>query len=113
MKKENNYYRQGDLGITPLPGLQNIGDIKKVAENTKEFILARGEATGHSHRLLDYQSGFDIFQDRSGNYILSLRNNTDLMHEEHKTITLIPGFYIVRQEREYDYFMEEIKKVQD
>ncbi|UQN08830.1 hypothetical protein [Deinococcus sp. QL22] len=63
-------------------------------------VLARGEVTGHSHRFRDpatvqlYQAGLDT-------YVRVLAQSAELIHEEHRTITLPRGDYRVWMQREY------------
>lgn len=103
-----NYYRQGDLAITPITKLPD--NLKE----TKNSVLAYGEITGHKHQLLERIEGqFRVFQDEKDNTILDINQPTDLVHEEHKTITIEKGFYIIRREREYDYVGEQLNQVQD
>ena len=103
-----NYYRQGDLGITPI--LKLPANLKELKKN----ILAYGEATGHKHQLVKNPTKhFRVLEDKNGNKYLDIKGATDLVHEEHKTITIQPGFYVVNHEKEYNYFDEEIKRVQD
>jgi len=106
--KNKFYARQGDLGIT---------SIQKLPDNLKELktnVLAYGETTGHKHQLLETMpQQFSILEDKNGNQYLEINQPTDLIHEEHKTITIERGFYIIKREREYDYFAEEIKRIQD
>jgi hypothetical protein len=103
-----NIYRQGDLGITPITKLP--ADLKVLKTN----VLAYGEVTGHKHQLLEREATqFDILEDEKRQMYLNIKQPTDLVHEEHKTITIEKGFYFISHEKEYDYFEREIKKVQD
>ena len=56
-----------------------------------------GEATGHAHRI---QNGA-IFRSGSTMY-LHANKGAILVHEEHATIELDPGFYEVVRQREFD-----------
>jgi len=101
-------YRQGDLGITPIKELP--ANLKKV-DNP---ILAYGEATGHHHKLLERTANqFEVLEDSQGDRYLKINQPTDLVHEEHKTITIKKGLYWVRNEREYNYFEMAVARVQD
>lgn len=85
-------YRQGDLLIEKIPARQ----FSQYAARVENRVLAYGEVTGHSHRL----AGGDLWQDR-GEMIAVLDAPTDLIHEEHATITLPEGTYRVIRQREY------------
>ena len=103
-----NYYRQGDLGITPIKELP--ANLKKV----ESPILAYGEITGHNHRLLERTANqFEVLEDEKGNTYLKINQPTDLVHEEHKKITIEKGLYFISHEREYDYAEQELKRVAD
>ncbi|MCA0423570.1 MAG: hypothetical protein LCH61_09640 [Proteobacteria bacterium] len=81
-------------------------------------ILAEGEVTGHHHALY---GGAVLFRDDalaravpSDLYIGSLKiegGQACLTHPEHDTITLDPGHYEVRRQREYH--AGEARRVQD
>ena len=103
-------YRQGDIIIKQIEELpKNL----KVVSKENQFILAEGEQTGHKHTLVAEPQTMEILQDESGRYYIKLSNAATLTHQEHKIITLPEGIYEVGNEREYDYFLEEIRKVQD
>ena len=102
------FYRHGDLGFTRINKLPL--NLKLLNTN----IIARGEATGHKHQLLERtESQFDILEDEKGQMYLSIKQPTDLVHEEHKTITIDKGLYFISHEKEYDYATEELKRVAD
>ena len=101
-------YRHGDI---------SFHSIKKLPDNLKKTnnpILAYGEATGHHHKLVkEYEAQFDVLEDNVGNKYLQINSPTQLTHQEHKTITIEKGMYFISNEREYDYFALEAKKVVD
>lgn len=102
------YYRHGDLGISPL---------KELPSNLKEKktnVLAYGEATGHKHQLLERtKNQFAILEDEKGQMYMRINEATDLVHEEHKTITIEKGLYFISHEKEYDYFEQQTNRVVD
>ncbi len=83
-------YRQGDLLI------MKSGQIPKGAKKVLSGIVLRGEATGHNHRLV----GGDVFL-VNGAMFLDVKKSAQLVHEEHKPITLSRGKYAVVRQREY------------
>ena len=101
--------------------LHQTKEIPKTAKEVKfkdNFVLAHGEATGHQHRLV---GDCKIFKDNDTFFVLS-GLKTQLEHynsltgqkAEHETKTLIPQTtYIVRQERSFNPFLEEVNKVRD
>ena len=99
-------YRQGDLLIRRIESLPQ--GLTKL--DTK--ILAEGEATGHQHRLTS--KTVQVFRDDANQQkYLSLEEPTQLVHEEHKPITIEKGTYVVIQEREFDPFADYIRRVAD
>ena len=90
------FYRHGDVLLKRIESLPNRG-LTKV--NTK--ILAEGEVTGHHHRLLS-QTAQVFRDDASQQKYLLLEEPAQLVHEEHKPITIEEGTYLVIQEREFD-----------
>ncbi len=93
-------YRQGDvllLSIATVPGR-----IKAVPRDAGRIVLAWGEVTGHAHAIRDREA--DLFsapetQDRFLRVVAA--SGVELQHDEHETITLPSGCYVVRRQREY------------
>jgi len=85
-------YRQGDVLIK---------EINAFSENLKETndpILAKGEKTGHMHRL---QQAVQILVDKQGNKFFEAGTETVLIHDEHKPIQIPKAKYEVVIQREY------------
>jgi len=99
-------FRQGDILIKPVK-------IPETAKETKETVLAYGEVTGHAHRI---KGDAIIFRDLTvipaRAWIKSL-TGFEVEHEEHETIKFEPGEYEFYQQREYDWFGEEVRNVAD
>ncbi|WP_027482335.1 hypothetical protein [Deinococcus pimensis] len=72
--------------------------------------LARGEATGHSHRF-DTPQDVHLWQHGPDLYVEVLHDHARLVHEEHHAITLPRGVYRVWMQREYS--PEAIRRVVD
>jgi len=106
-----NIYRHGDIILKPI---EKLPENLKVVSKENEFVLARGETTGHKHLLVaEEPQSMEILQDKNGRYYLKFYKPVKLTHEEHKTLTIEPGIYEVFREREYDYFEDEINWVVD
>jgi hypothetical protein len=84
--------RQGDVLLKLVPRLPRGS--KKVGDN----VLARGETTGHSHRMM----GGEVYRTPSNQTLVLVRDEASLVHEEHKQIEVPKGIYRVIQQREYD-----------
>jgi len=104
-----NIYRHGDVLIRQIAKLPE--GLNKVKQD-KEFILAYGEITGHRHVLKTADPVITVYENEGKTY-LHVEKPAEVTHEEHKKISIEPGFYVVETEREYDYFKEEKAKVID
>ena len=137
-KVEYIKYQQGDVVKYKL----NDEDFKKYSNHNKEnysgnnvpvtysgqtntkAILAFGEVTGHTHRVemsemlkdagvtlhMNYngQAGKDVPQ-----AFEVLNEPVELQHEEHDTVTLPPGNYVVKIVREFNHITRRAQYVAD
>lgn len=90
-------YRQGDLlfiRINELP--------KRTKKRTSDVIL-KGEATGHSHRLVGGQILVEYWPFLRGEerLIMVVPQEAKVVHEEHATIVIPEGFWRVQRQREF------------
>ena len=90
-------YRQGDVLLIETPP-RHRGQRTPERRTGGRWILALGEATGHAHAISTgvcevYQSGGSRFLDALG--------PVELVHEEHGAISIAPGTYRIRIQREY------------
>jgi len=90
-------YRQGDVL------LRKIKKLPRKPRLTNTDILLHGEATGHAHRLVNGEIYGRSWSDRN-NVMLYMKAEigAKVVHEEHGTIELEPGFYEVIRQREYE-----------
>jgi len=100
-----NIMRQGDLLFRRIEQLP--ANLKRLQSN----VIAEGETTGHKHRLVGQQ--VQVFEDAQAQKFIQLLEPAELVHEEHNTINLDIGNYVVVQEREFDPFSEAIRRVAD
>ena len=101
--KLQNKVRHGDLVI------KQIDEIPQDVKLRKGLIVLLGEVTGHKHQLTSGK----IFDGKDGLIYLNLAKNSSIIHEEHNTIKLARGKYVVLRTREYDYSSKKIKEVTD
>ena len=88
-------WRQGDVLI------QRVDEVPEFCVRKDDLILARGEATGHSHRVADLESA-ELYMGRDGDLFLSVTaDSATIVHDEHGPITLERGTYRVWKQREY------------
>lgn len=103
-------YRQGDVLVIQADSIP--ADLKPVPLEDGRLILAHGEVTGHAHEVLGEaelftSSDLTDLEDR----FLRVEQDARLVHDEHATLNLPPGNYLVRRQREYT--PEEIRQVAD
>ncbi|MEE8115112.1 MAG: hypothetical protein V3T23_12260 [Nitrososphaerales archaeon] len=90
-------YRQGDVSIMAVKELP-----KRVKRVQGEPILARGEVTGHAHKMIEGK--VKLYQLAGLLYLKVLSEVARLYHEEHEDIVLPRGDYEVRRQREFELF---------
>jgi len=97
-------YRQGDVSILAIEGMP------KRAKHVKgEPVLARGEVTGHAHRMIEGK--VRLYQLAGLLYLRVLSETARLYHEEHGDVNLPRGDYQIRQQREYDQFSTSRRRI--
>lgn len=94
-------YRQGDVLIVATDSIK--ADAKTVVpRDNGRIVLAYGEVTGHAHAIADEGAVLLAAPDTEDRFLqIMAQSGVELRHEEHATITLPPGNYIVRRQREY------------
>jgi len=112
-----NFIRHGDVDIRP------VEKIPKSACKTESRTLAYGEVTGHRHSFSS--STVQVFEAQMGDTIkvgdeqiqvvkyIDVKQDSVLEHQEHNPVTVPKGMYAVLQEREYNPFDQEIRRVLD
>ena len=99
--------QQGDVTFTPVAVLPARCHLKA------DGILARGEATGHAHRLADATDGL-LYEAEDGTlYLVTGARSSTTIHEEHGPVTRSEGVDRIGQVREYDHFAEAARFVRD
>ncbi|MDD5530872.1 MAG: hypothetical protein PHX21_12715 [bacterium] len=93
--------QQGDMLI------DNVEEVK--GEKQSHLILSESKVTGHKHEVVGKA---ELFLDGADMY-LKVFEVSQLVHEEHKPVELIPGNYKAWKVREWNYFEEKAKEVED
>jgi hypothetical protein len=92
--------RQGDILLVPV---ENLPDgLTEVPRENGKIVLAEGEVTGHLHAIDSPEAMFmaEDLEQIEGRFLV-IEAEVALKHPEHDTITLDPGLYEVRRQREY------------
>lgn len=102
MKKIKNWAHQGDIIFSPFNGKIE----GKPEKHSGSYIVGYGEATGHHHMVkVANPDDLEIIKVEDG-YIMRLKSEGVVEHQEHKQIKLAPGTYKIEHEREVDYFSD-------
>lgn len=104
------FVHQGDVPFYPFSGSV---EGKKMKHNGS-VVLALGEKTGHKHVLtVMHPDALDVVEIPGGQFLVELREEAIVTHEEHLPIKLAPGKYHIGKEREYDHFAHSARIVVD
>lgn len=97
-------WRHGDVLIA------RCDEVPTDSKKLPHLILARGERTGHAHRI-EQREGNELFERGEDLFLRVTRQVATVVHEEHGPIKLEPGTYRVWIQREYS--PEAIRRVLD
>lgn len=97
---EGKLYRQGDVLIRRVSTIPNTAKTP-VPKDGGRVILAYGEVTGHAHAVIGPVEFLATDLAEMNRRFLKVEKEAQVVHEEHDTITLPPGLYEVRRQREY------------
>ena len=106
----NNLKIQGDIPCYPYAGEIKGTEVK----HTGSVVLALGEKTGHKHVISTLNpNDLQAWKQLEGGWIITLKTEGTLTHNQHGALTIAPGTYRVGQEREYDHFADISRRVID
>jgi len=98
-KNPSSPIRQGDIVLWPVEETDGTGSQLPGAS------LATGQATGHSHTIVPAAAA-ELYSctgvNGDGVTLLRLSADAELVHEEHCTVRLKAGDYLVSRKRQYD-----------
>lgn len=103
-KSKPPLWRHGDVFIQQSKG------VPKRAKKLPHRILARGEATGHAHRVAEAE-GVTLYSWNTDLHLQISGESGTVVHQEHGPISLPTGTYRVWIQREYS--PEAIRRVID
>lgn len=93
-------YRQGDVLI--LVADPGVHPGARLPRQRGRIVLAEGEVTGHAHAIASRGADLHELAGLADRFLRVLaEGGVALTHEEHDTITIPVGDYIVRRQREY------------
>jgi hypothetical protein len=92
-------YRQGDVLLQSVARLPKR--TRTVPRDNGRLVLAYGELTGHAHVVEGEAELLASDVAELEERFLRVTREARLVHNEHQAITLPPGDYAVRRQREY------------
>ena|SRR4028118_1281506 len=92
--------RQGDVILLPVPQAVSAAAQQELGQELPHLILAEGEVTGHKHRVSEGEA--QLYEKDGTLYLRVISDTALLTHEEHKTISIPQGTWMVRIQREYE-----------
>ena len=93
--------RQGDVLIRKVPeGFKLPPEAIPVPREDGRIILAHGAATGHSHAIPGELHGAVLYAVGEMRYLRVLEGGCQLVHDEHDTLNIAAGEYVVIRQRE-------------
>ncbi len=103
--------QQGDVLLHQVSGIPQ-GAVP--ARQQGKLVVARGEQTGHSH-VIDSDKAILWSLTRNGatELYLEVQAPVTIVHDEHKPLPIPPGIYRVGRVKEFDYFEEMERRIQD
>lgn len=111
-----NQFQQGDVLFEKIDN-DNF-DKKLLTAKRRGWILQDGEITGHQHRIEEKNKAivyeyYDDYLEENCLLLKIFKKNTEVKHEEHKSLFLDKGTYRVSRVNEYDPFEKFTRKVAD
>jgi hypothetical protein len=92
--------RQGDVILLPVQQAVSAAALQELGQELPHLILAEGEVTGHKHRVSEGEA--QLYEKDGTLYLRVISDTALLTHEEHKTISIPQGTWMVRIQREYE-----------
>ena len=100
MNSDRSFWRQGDIYFVKLDRPADLTE----ASSVKNGVIARGEETGHAHRVSNASlvAGALLCLLREAMFLRTPEEGAVIVHEEHGPITLPQGVYAVQHQQEFD-----------
>ena len=96
----NPFWRQGDIYFVKIGEEADFAESKPV----KNGIIAKGETTGHAHRVSQSSiaAGALLYLSGRAMFLRSPQAGAKIVHDEHLAIDLPKGLYAVVPQQEFD-----------
>lgn len=109
-------YRHGDItlhAITKKEFEEEARCHKDRLKKSDKIVLALGEVSGHKHVLVAEKPGAIEFVTLGDEVYMHVTARSVITHEEHRQLTIVPGFYVKKTERDFNPFTQSIQEVRD
>ena len=108
----DKWFRHGDVIITRITA-EEYENLHLPHKN--DLVIAYGEATGHHHKLQAKAGQAQVLVNPKTQeaQAFSVKGETKLVHEEHKTLSIPKGYYKVEFEKEYEPLEQLERRVYD
>ena len=103
-RKKLNIFRHGDLLI------REVSAIPSNAIPLSTNIIAMGEKTGHNHQI---SGPAQVYETPDKQKYFQANKEISLKHQEHATLKIKKGNYVIMHEREYNPFKNIQEEVLD
>ena len=100
-------YQHGDLLLKEIKSIP--AGAKKISIG-ESFIIEKGEGV-HTHLL--ETKGVEVYEKEGTLFVKTGNKKVELTHEEHGELIVKKGTYKLINEREFDYFDKELRRVID
>ncbi len=103
-----SYLQQGDVLFFLVDEVKG----KEVKADSRGYVFAEGETTGHYHAVKEIKDT-KMYEENGIKYFCVEKESAVVEHQEHGAITLPKGNYQIGIVKEFDPFEEEIRNVKD
>jgi len=111
MPEKLKQIQQGDVLLQQVPSIPT-GATEE--QHRGRIILARGERTGHAHVISsDKAKLWSLTRDGVTELYLEVQAPVTIVHDEHKPLPVPTGIYRVGRVKEYDYFFQMERPIED
>lgn len=101
-----NVMSQGDVTFIPVKAFPK--SVKRITDG----VIAKGETTGHSHRVGTLESA-ELYEMEGKMFLKVGDEGVSIVHEEHAPVTLDPGNYEIHIDQSFDYSAQALRNVAD
>jgi hypothetical protein len=101
-----NIISQGDVTFIP------VRSIPKGGSKIVDGVIAKGETTGHAHRVGTLEAA-ELYRMDGKMFLCVGEGGVSIVHEEHAPVTLDPGNYEIHIDQFFDYSAQALRNVQD